>query len=133
MNNQYQNLQKELMAQRNIHRLANYISLFREKNMVEVATRKKDFFMNWGLSEKSWENLQQLVYDLNEEKHGKLKKGDGAKLIECIAGTSYDHYVENFQELIDLFENKGWTERVLTICSIYDLRIYLLKVRLLFV
>lgn len=116
-------MNNELKAFRNIHKLANFISLFRlnikdhfnknGKNYLYWDQMKKEedndsineAVISLGMKLDSWLILKNLSHDLNSLKHDPIRIEDALKYIQSLGNTDYEEYPEPFYDLIELFKS----------------------------
>jgi hypothetical protein len=100
----------DLKASKNIHKLANFISLFRIRIITHFKKNGKNY-LDWkqikenesedsisnavlslGFNLDSWFALVDLSHNLNGMKHTKVTKEDSLKYIDSLQNTDYEEY-----------------------------------------
>ncbi len=111
----------DLKASKNIHKLANFISLFRIRIITHFNNNGKNY-LDWkqmkenesedsinnavlslGFNLDSWFDLVDLMHNLNGMKNTQVTIEDALKYIDSLQNTDYEEYQVPFKNLINLF------------------------------
>lgn len=115
---------KQAAATKNIHKLANFVGIFR-RNIIkyfndngknysdwdEMKKKEKNESINqavvhFGMDLETWNSLKGLSSDLNNMKHETIDLNQALKYTESLTDTEYGDYIEPLKKLIGFFINK---------------------------
>ena len=126
LNSKLNAVTRDLACSKSVHRLNNFISLFRALIVKDINIKKKEKFSDWiamktalrqcgesflidesvlakGLSVDAWCLCSEFSHLINEEKHGAVGTEEACVLCQDLLGSPFERFIPSLSMMMDVF------------------------------
>ena len=126
LNSKLNAVTRDLACSKSVHRLNNFISLFRALIVKDINIKKKENFSDWiamktalrqcgesflidesvlakGLSADAWCLCSEFLHLINEEKHGAVGIEEACVLCQDLLGSPFERFIPSLSMMMEVF------------------------------